>query len=169
MKTFLLCSIFYFSYFQVFSQVFATSAIEVQMPIDFLLNKPIRNSQPSVISTATVIQNFKNNVQIQQIGSYNDVRANLIANGIVARITQKGDNNQIDLHKQAKEINHTIWQEGNNNRINNFAPFSNYANNNLVIQKGNNQSLTSFGTNSLSRDMQIRQIGNGTAIIIINK
>jgi hypothetical protein len=35
--------------------------------------------------------------------------------------------------------------------------------------KGNNQSFTSYGTNSLSRDMQIRQTGNGTAIIIINK
>jgi hypothetical protein len=34
----------------------------------------------------------------------------------------------------------------------------NYASNNVVIKK-NNQSFTSFGTNSLSRDMQIRQTG----------
>jgi hypothetical protein len=58
------------------------------------------------------------------------------------------------LNKQAKEINHLIWQEGNNNQD---LLLSNYTSNNVVIQKGNNQSFTSFGTNSLSRDMQIRQ------------
>jgi minor curlin subunit len=116
-----------------------------------------------------VSQNFGNNVQIRQIGNYNYVQAALTANDIELDITQKGDKNQIYLNRQAKEINHTIWQEGNNNKINDFASFSNYANNSGVIQKGNNQSLTSYGTNSLSRDMQIRQTGNGAAIIIINK
>ncbi|MFV8352164.1 hypothetical protein [Flavobacterium sp. XS2P14] len=173
MKTFLLCSIFCFSYFQVaFAQIFVTNAIDpaVLRPIDLFQNRPIRNPiQLSTISTVLVSQNFGNIVQIRQIGNYNNVQANLAANNIELDITQKGDKNQIYLNKQAKEINHIIWQEGNNNRINDFASFSNYASNNVVIQKGNNQSFTSFGTNSLSRDMQIRQTGSGSAIIIINK
>jgi minor curlin subunit len=173
MKTFLLCIIFCFSYFQeAFAQVIVTNAIdpEVLRSIDMLQNRPNSNSfQSSTINTVLVSQNFGNNVQIRQIGNYNYVQAALTANDIELDITQKGDKNQIYLNRQAKEINHTIWQEGNNNRINDFASFSNYASNNVVIQKGNNQSFTSFGTNSFSRDMQIRQTGNGTAIIIINK
>ena len=131
-------------------------------------------------NTLFVISNFSdelkniqientNNVNIQQIGNYNVINANVVSENSNLLLQQNGLNNTINFNKTANEINQTITQLGNNNTVTDLTFFSNYKVNMEMSQTGNNQNIQNIGTNSLSKDMKISQSGNGTSIIIINQ
>lgn len=109
-----------------------------------------------------------NGVYIQQIGNFNSVNSNILANKTEIKLNQNGDGNRIAISKEAISVQQKIVQEGYNNTIFDFGGYSNLAVSTDFIQKGNNQSIHSFGTNSLSKDMKITQSGNGSTVIVVN-
>lgn len=120
------------------------------------INMIIRNNQQS-------------DVTIQQIGASNFIESKLKADDINVSIIQNGSKNQLLLNKNANEISQKIVQEGQYNSITDFSLYANYNVNMEIIQKGDNQSVQNFGTNSLSKNMKITQFGNGASVIILNK
>lgn len=111
----------------------------------------------------------QNNINIQQIGEYNVINANVVSENSNLLISQNGLNNTLNFSKTANEISQKISQLGNNNTITDLTYFSTYKVNMEMSQNGNNQNIQNIGTNSISKDMKISQTGNGTSIIIINQ
>lgn len=120
---------------------------------------------------ALLLQNkYQNNgVIINQIGASNYVNTKLKAEDIKVVIVQNGAENQITLDKAANEIAQKIVQEGRYNSITDFSLYANYNVNMEIIQKGDNQNVQNYGTNSLSKNMKVIQSGNGASVIILNK
>lgn len=118
---------------------------------------------------SNTIQVNNNNVNIQQIGNYNVINANVVSDNSNLVLIQNGLNNTLNIDKTANEINQKITQLGNNNTISDLTYYTNYKVNMEMNQNGNNQNIQNIGTNSLSKDMKISQTGNGTSIIIINQ
>ena len=109
-----------------------------------------------------------NGVYIQQIGDFNSVSTNVLANSAEIKLYQQGDGNSIAVSKEAVSVQQRIIQKGDNNTIFDYGGYSNHAVSLDFIQKGNNQSIHSFGSNSLSKDMKITQSGNGSTVIVVN-
>lgn len=107
-------------------------------------------------------------VYIQQIGNFNSANSNIIANKSEVRFDQQGKSNSITISKEAISVQQKIMQNGNNNTVVDYGGYSNHSVFMDFIQKGNNQSIHSFGTNSLSKDMKITQSGNGSTVIVFN-
>ncbi|MBG6061149.1 minor curlin subunit [Flavobacterium sp. CG_9.1] len=126
-------------------------------------NSHIVNSRASLN-----LQLMGSNVQIQQIGNYNSVNSYLKSKIIDISVVQKGNNNEVLLDKQANSLNQKVIQLGNNNKIHDFALYTKYDVTMELIQKGNNQNIQNFGSNSISRDMKVIQSGTGASVIIIN-
>jgi minor curlin subunit len=120
-------------------------------------------------NTTAKQQAFDNTVQMQQIGDYNTFNAVLSSNTTAVSVLQKGSNNTILLNKQALSIEQKVLQLGDNNTIYDFATYSRYHIKNEFVQKGNNLTINSFGSNSISRDLKIIQSGNGATVLLINK
>ena len=123
------------------------------------MNKKERDELNSRIQTG---------VQIQQIGDFNKVYAALKSNDTKVAVDQNGNNNLLNLDKNAKTITQSVIQQGDNNKISDFTLYTNYNINMEMIQKGDNQNIQNIGTNSLSKNMKITQTGNGASIILIN-
>ena len=83
--------------------------------------------------------------------------------------TLNGNNNEYLLVKEATNITVGINQNGNSNKIDDYSYRTNYDVNTQMIQNGNNQNIKSIGTNAISKDMKVTQIGNGASVIILNK
>ena len=129
----------------------------LQLPLNGIPTNPIVKLQP-----------FNNVVQIQQIGKHNTFDLQLESNTSVVSVIQKGNNNTVLMSKQASSIEQKVLQLGNNNIIYDFASYSNFNVKSEFIQKGNNQTINSFGSNSISRDLKVIQSGNGSAVVLIN-
>ncbi|WP_144892862.1 hypothetical protein [Flavobacterium tiangeerense] len=119
-------------------------------------------------NTTAKQQAFDNTVQMQQIGEYNTFNAVLRSNTTAVSVFQKGNNNTILLNSQALSIEKKVLQQGDNNTIYDFASYSRYDVKNEFVQKGNNLTINSFGSNSISRDLKIIQSGNGATVLLIN-
>jgi hypothetical protein len=119
---------------------------------------------------ALLLQNkYQNGVIINQIGASNYINTKLKAEDITMAIVQNGSENQLTLDKAANEIAQKIVQEGRYNSITDFSPYANYNVNMEIIQKGDNQNVQNYGTNSMSKNMKVIQSGNGASVIILNK
>lgn len=130
---------------------------------------PLYLSTANLSGNTTVKQQaFDNTVQMQQIGEYNTFNAVLRSNTTAVSVLQKGNNNTILLNKQALSIEQKVLQLGDNNTIYDFAYYSRYNLKNEFVQKGNNLTINSFGSNSISRDLKIIQSGNGATVLLIN-
>lgn len=129
-----------------------------------LVSNTIKNQEDLLVT-----KKLQRDVMIQQIGSFNYVNANLKAKDINVALVQNGIDNEIFMDKNANSIVQKIVQEGQNNYIKDFSLYVNYDINMEIIQKGNNQNIQNYGTNSLSRNMKIIQSGNGASVIILNK
>lgn len=119
-------------------------------------------------NTTAKQQAFDNTVQMQQIGEYNTFNAVLRSNTTAVSVFQKGNNNTILLNSQALSIEKKVLQQGDNNAIYDFASYSRYDVKNEFVQKGNDLTINSFGSNSISRDLKIIQSGNGATVLLIN-
>lgn len=115
------------------------------------------------------IKNYNSGILIQQIGNYNEATIDVRSKSTAISISQNGDNNEYLLVKNAKKLKATIYQNGNGNSIDDYSYRSNYEINSQMSQNGNNQNIKSIGTNSISKDMKVNQMGNGASIIILNR
>ncbi|VXB66224.1 conserved exported hypothetical protein [Flavobacterium sp. 9R] len=115
----------------------------------------------------TSVEN-NNAVYIQQVGNFNSANSNIIANRSEIRFNQQGNSNSIAVSKEAISVQQKITQNGDNNTVFDYGGYTNHSVFMDFIQKGNNQSIHTFGTNSLSKDMKITQSGNGSTVIVVN-
>ena len=84
-----------------------------------------------------------------------------------AAILQFGNNNNVDINSFGKS-QQKVNQLGNNNNFQ-FIDFYNSADMNLnILQEGNNSSIQIFGTNSLIKDVLIKQSAGNQTLIITN-
>lgn len=121
---------------------------------------------------ATVYQYINNNlnaVTIAQIGNYNDAKIAIAANNSNVIAVQSGDNNYMNIDKNARDINQYISQSGSNNFISDFSLYSNDSINMTIHQQGNNLSVYNYGSNSISKDMTITQTGNSGTVYVFNR
>ena len=109
------------------------------------------------------------NIQINQIGDYNKSQVYLKTAHTDLTLNQYGVNNDISIHKSNPEIKQMIKQMGNSNFVNDFSINSNYKVDMQINQHGNNLTLFNNGTNSISKEMKVTQIGDSGIILIYNR
>ena len=119
--------------------------------------------------TATISQNQTNNAIITQIGNQNHNQNTIIANQSIIQVYQNGHFNLTDIYRVENEVNEYIIQNGSGNSINEMSIGNYNTIDNQYIQNGNNNRITSFGSNSISENLKIQINGNNTAIIVISQ
>lgn len=109
-----------------------------------------------------------NIVNITQIGYSNYADLNIRSSNSKMAVYQDGTNNYLEVYKSGKDLNQSFEQLGNNNFISDFSSYSSTPVNMSLNQDGNNLSLYSSGSNSISKDLKINQTGNSGMIFIYN-
>ena len=166
----LFITVFLFSINAVFSQ-------EEKLVLIGNSNIDISDISKSIISNnnfQTNPNNFNNNQQnnyvlVSQIGNYNYSNVNIKSNNSQLSIVQNGNENFVNIDKNVPQVQETIYQEGNNNYIQDYTAYSNQSSNNQFNQLGNNLTIFSNGTNSISQNLQITQTGDSGTIYIFNQ
>lgn len=110
-----------------------------------------------------------NIVKITQIGNFNQANFNIISNYAYVTAQQTGNNNYMNVYKKSDEINQSYIQSGNNNYISDVSSYSRGVEAMKVNQEGNNLTIFSTGSNSISKDMIINQSGNSGTIYVFNR
>ncbi|GAA3771194.1 hypothetical protein GCM10022423_26490 [Flavobacterium ginsengiterrae] len=110
-----------------------------------------------------------NIVKIAQIGNYNQANLTIISNNAYVTAKQTGNNNYMNVYKKADEINQSYIQSGSNNYISDVSSYSRGVEAMKVNQDGNNLTIFSTGSNSISKDMIINQSGNSGTIYVFNR
>jgi hypothetical protein len=119
--------------------------------------------------TATISQNQTNTAIITQIGNQNHNQNTIIANQSIIQVYQNGHFNLTDIYRVENEVNEYIIQNGSGNSINEMSIGNYNTIDNQYIQNGNNNRITSFGSNSISENLKIQINGNNAAIIVISR
>lgn len=119
-------------------------------------------------STNQFLQN-NNLVQVQQIGKYNYAAIDVRSKEADIQVNQFGDNNYTNIYRNDYKLTETVNQTGNNNFISDFSVYSEENVNTLYNQNGNNLSIYSTGSNSISKNLQINQTGNSGTVYIYNR
>ena len=105
---------------------------------------------------------------------FNEINSNNVLNYVAASTVvtnqQMGNGNSIEVVLTNQVNNFSIFQWGENNNLNYF----DYINRNIVIDnevimKGNNNTISVYGANSISQNMDITVIGNQKNLTIINR
>ncbi len=125
------------------------------------------NSQSNVNNFNSISQN--NYVLVSQSGNYNYANVNIKSNYSQINIVQNGNENLVNIDKNVPQIQENIYQNGNNNYIQDYTAYSNQNSNTQFNQLGNNLTIFSNGTNSISQNLQITQTGDSGTIYIFNQ
>jgi hypothetical protein len=154
----------------------------IRLALFFALLMPIVLKAQQEIGPAVNLRNndilFKQNttkialnnvVQIQQIGDYNAVLLHLSAVQSQIGLNQIGNQNEIYYYNASPYLTQTIQQRGNSNVINHFSSTSHFEEHKSFTQQGNNLTLFSNGTNSISKEMTVNQYGNSGTVYIFNR
>jgi hypothetical protein len=154
----------------------------IRLALFFALLMPIVLKAQQEIGPAVNLRNndilFKQNttkialnnvVQIQQIGDYNAVLLQLSAVQSHIDLNQIGNHNEIYYYNASPYLTQTIQQRGNSNVINHFSSTSHFEEHKSFTQQGNNLTLFSNGTNSISKEMTVNQYGNSGTVYIFNR
>ncbi|MBS7256037.1 hypothetical protein [Flavobacterium branchiicola] len=111
----------------------------------------------------------RNIVTVTQIGNYNQANLTIISNNAYVTAQQTGNNNYMEVYKKADEINESYTQTGNNNYISDYSMYTRGVASMSINQDGNNLSVISSGSNSISKDLIINQTGNSGTIYVFNR
>lgn len=111
----------------------------------------------------------KNGILITQVGDYNYAYANVASRTMDVQVSQEGDYNFYELIKMSgNKVKLKVEQMGASNYIMNNSLYSGYDINSENVQKGNDLTIQSIGSNSISSNMKIAQTGTGASVIVIN-
>jgi minor curlin subunit len=113
-------------------------------------------------------KSLANGIIIQQVGKFDQVDINVKGKKISIAAVQEGDNNKLSLYKNGAEINQKILQEGNRNTIQDYTFYTTNNVNMEMVQRGDNLQIKNFGSNSISNNMKVTQLGKGANVIILN-
>ncbi|PZX94320.1 hypothetical protein DOS84_06765 [Flavobacterium aquariorum] len=131
----------------------------------------IRNNKVNIENSQSTNQFLQNSnlVQIQQIGNYNYSNVYVRSYAAEVQLNQNGDNNFANIYRNGYILNENISQTGTNNFISDFSVYSAEPVNTTFNQNGNNLTLYSTGSNSISKNLQINQTGNSGTVYIYNR
>lgn len=145
----------------IFSQSIDGNINDFVIALNESNNKNQQNTNQYIIS--------HNIVKISQIGNFNQANLTIISNNAYVTAQQTGNNNYMNVYKKADEINQSYIQSGNNNYISDVSLYSRGVESMKVNQDGNNLTVFSTGSNSISKDMIINQSGNSGTIYVFNR
>jgi hypothetical protein len=134
---------------------------------DYVLNRDETNNH-NQNQTINQYMKSRNIVLVTQIGNYNQANLTIVSKNAYVTAQQTGNNNYMNVYKKAEEINQSYTQTGNNNYISDFALYSGGIASMAINQQGNNLSVISTGSNSISKDLIINQSGNSGTIYVFN-
>lgn len=126
----------------------------------------IQNTPKDQLNSVVVHQD--NAISVLQIGNYNTVTTAVQAQTSDLTYNQQGSYNDIDIAVTGNVLNQQVYQYGDRNSFDNFSMDPASQQSLEVIQKGNNQDVSIFGENSLSKDMKVTLEGNDKTLIIRN-
>jgi hypothetical protein len=131
----------------------------------------IRNNKLNIENAQNTNQFLQNNnlIQVQQIGNYNYSSIYVRSNEAEVQVNQFGDNNYANVYRNDYQLNESINQNGNNNFISDFSVYSDDTVNTVYNQNGDNLTIYSTGSNSISKNLQINQTGNSGTVYIYNR
>lgn len=119
--------------------------------------------------TSIIPQTHTNITIITQIGSQNFNQNTIIANQSLIQLYQNGHFNSTDIYRVEAEVNEFIIQNGNGNTIHEMSIGNYNTIDNHYIQNGDNNRITSFGSNTISENLKIQINGNNASVIVINR
>lgn len=119
--------------------------------------------------TETISQSQTNNAIITQIGNQNNNQNTILASQSFTQVYQNGHFNSTNIYRVEAEVNEFIFQNGNGNTINEMSIGNYNIIENQYIQNGDNNRITSFGSNTISESLKIQINGNNASIIIISR
>jgi hypothetical protein len=119
--------------------------------------------------TATIPQNQTNSSVITQIGNQNFNQNTIITNQSNIQVFQIGQFNSIDIYRNETEVKERIYQNGNHNTVHEMSIGNYNTIENQFIQNGDNNRITSFGSNAISDNLKIQINGNNTSVIVISR
>ncbi|MAP55361.1 hypothetical protein [Altibacter sp.] len=108
-----------------------------------------------------------NAIYIQQVGNYNTSVVNTQSNKSAVNLFQRGNNNEIILDITAANIEESVLQIGVNNSFIDLSR-GNVVHSAAVIQRGKDQNLIWYGTNSISDKLLISMQGRNQTVFIRN-
>lgn len=109
-----------------------------------------------------------NSIYVTQIGDNNNLGSTTksLESNIV--IIQDGNQNTTFLDLNSSKLTESVVQKGENNTFLDYSMFKSTIRNVEINQTGGNQTLTMFGSNSLSEKMKVSMQGQNQSIIIRN-
>ncbi|MCT8338519.1 hypothetical protein MG296_00495 [Flavobacteriaceae bacterium TK19130] len=110
----------------------------------------------------------ENSVFIRQVGDYNTAVSRTQSQQSDVDIIQLGDRNYSYLNLNATTIENRVVQNGDDNIFMDFGVFRSQYHGTEVIQDGDNQTFTRFGSNSISEKLKVNMQGDDSSIIIRN-
>jgi major curlin subunit len=119
--------------------------------------------------TTSISQSQTNSAIITQIGNQNHNQNTIIANQSIIQVVQNGHFNSTDIYRVEAEVNKFIIQNGNRNTIHEMSIGNYNTIDNQYIQNGDNNRITSFGSNTISENLKIQINGNNASVIVINR
>ncbi|MBZ0327232.1 MAG: hypothetical protein K8F54_06465 [Altibacter sp.] len=137
-------------------------------------NAQSKAAKLSFLSSQVISPNNSNNVSasnsvyILQVGNNNNVVSNTRSNYSDVNLFQRGNNNEVLLDVTALIIDENVLQLGNNNRFIDLSLKGTVLHNAAVLQKGQNQNLIWYGSNSISERMMVTMKGKNQTILIRN-
>jgi len=119
--------------------------------------------------TTIIPQSQANSAVITQIGNQNNNQNTIIANQSFIQVYQNGHFNSTNIYRVEAEVNEFIFQNGNGNTIHEMSIGNYNTIENQYIQNGNNNRITSFGSNTISESLKIQINGNNASVIVISR
>lgn len=119
--------------------------------------------------TTIIPQSQANSVVITQIGNQNYNQNTIVANQSFIQIYQNGHFNSTNIYRVEAEVNKFIIQNGNGNTIHEMSMGNYNIIENQYIQNGDNNRITSFGSNTISESLKIQINRNNASVIVISR
>ena len=105
---------------------------------------------------------------IYQIGADNQGNLLLQGENNEVQLMQYGNANRADIRLSGKSVVHHTLQLGDGNQLFEYGNTSNLNLERSILQNGNNQSISIFGSNSLTENLRLNVQGNAESITIRN-
>ena len=147
--------------------LFAQDTILTETPsIETILeaNPILMDIQTPALASAT----NSGSVYIHQIGADNQGNVLLRGRNNEVQLMQYGNANRADIRLSGKSVVHHTLQYGDGNQLFEYGNASNLDLERSILQNGNNQNISIFGSNSLTQNLRLNVQGNAESITIRN-
>ncbi|MGB6151420.1 MAG: hypothetical protein WBG48_05460 [Pricia sp.] len=110
--------------------------------------------------------NASGSAYIYQIGNDNIGKIKTYGENNAVELVQNGNANRADINVSANTVVHSTLQNGNGNVFLEYGKASHLNLERTILQNGNHQNLSIFGSNSLTESIQLNMEGDAQALTI---